>query len=164
MSNLRARTFTGHILWVGLALALATPLAAQGKGLSASAGHDLTFGALFPGVATTIQPLDAVNAGRFDIRGNKQAEVDIELTLPAALVSGGGAQLPLTFGPADGSYSQTPNANGATLFDPRVPLVTRLGNSGRVYVYLGGTATPGGQQKSGAYSATITLTVAYTGN
>lgn len=152
------------VVLLGAALLVASPLTAQGGGLTAAASHDLTFGALFPGVPASVSPLDVVNAGRFDVRGVKQTEVQIELTLPPALVSASGTQLPLSFGPSDGAYSQTPNSKATATFDPRVALVTRLSNSGRVYVYLGGTVTPTPQQSSGSYAATITLTVAYTGN
>lgn len=129
-----------------------------------SGTNDLNFGPVIPGIATQILRTDAANAGRFELRGTRSAEVQITLTLPAAMTAGGGRTMPLTFGPNDGGYDTRNALRNAPAFDPRVPLVTRLGNSGKLYVWLGGTVTPSGVQPAGTYSATITLTAAYTGN
>jgi hypothetical protein len=75
----------------------------------------------------------------------------------------GGAQLPLSFGATDGGVGDTETITAASAFDPRVPRVARFGGNGRLYLFLGGTAHPGAGQTAGAYSATVTVTVAYTG-
>ena len=51
----------------------------------------------------------------------------------------------------------------ATGFDPRLPRVAQFSDNGRLYLFLGGTAHPGVGQTAGAYTATVTVTVAYTG-
>jgi len=94
--------------------------------------------------------------------GERGVEVQIDLTLPSAMISGG-AQLPLQFGANDGGYSSVPIVLVSQVFDPRLPLTTVITRR-RLYVFLGGTALPGAQQAPGVYSATITLTAAYTGN
>jgi hypothetical protein len=137
---------------------------AQGRPLNASGRQNLNFGPLLPGTRTTVSRLDAANAGQFEVRGQRLTEVEIQLTLPAALVSLLGATLPLDFGPADGGISNTPAVGTSQAFDPRVPVRWVLSNSGRAYVYLGGSAVPAPSQAGGAYTASVVLTVAYTGN
>jgi hypothetical protein len=128
------------------------------------ARHNLTFGAVLPGVRTTVSRLDAANAGQFEIRGRRRLEVEIRLTLPVALVSLSGATLPLQFGPGDGGISNTRTMVTSTAFDPRSPVRWRLPNNGRAWVFLGGSAVPAPNQPGGRYGATVVLTVAYTGN
>ena len=151
-----------------LALGVATILgpgtvAAQGRPLSARGQQDLQFGPLLPGVPITVSRLDAANAGQFEIRGRRNTEVQVELTLPAVMTSGSGATLPLQFSAGDAGYSTDPAIGSSQAFDPRVPLTTVLASNGKLYIFLGGTALPGSQQAAGTYAATITLTVAYTG-
>lgn len=125
--------------------------------------RNLTFGSLLPGVPEPVSPADS-RSGLFLIFGLPRAEVRINFSLPAALIGAGGQNLPLQFGPTDGGFAPTSSGASIVVFDPRVPLVTRLSNIGRLYVRLGGTALPSGQQGAGNYSATITITVAYTGS
>jgi len=134
------------------------------RALTAGGSQNLDFGALISGVPTTILRTDTRSAGRFDLRGDRQAEVRIDLTLPVALTGPGGRTLPLQFGPADGGYNTANNVGSSQAFDPQAPLIARLGNSGRLYIWLGGTALPAVNQVSGTYTATVTLTAAYTGN
>lgn len=148
-----------------MALAMSAGAAvAQGRPLSAFGRQDLTFGMLFAGAPVTVSRLDPAASGQFEVRGQRLTEVRIDLTLPLALLSGSGAQLPLQFGAGDGGFSTDAAIASSRAFDPRVPLVTQLANTGRLYIFLGGTALPGSQQAAGIYAATITLTVAYTGN
>jgi hypothetical protein len=51
----------------------------------------------------------------------------------------------------------------AAPFDPRSALVTTLSDNGRLYLFLGGTASPATRQSAGAYAGTVTVTIAYTG-
>lgn len=125
--------------------------------------QDLQFGNVLPGFPTAVSRLDAVNAGKFGIRGANNAEVQVDLTLPASLVSGG-SNLTVQFGPADGGYALRDRINESLPFDPTVPLVTNLSNRGRLFIWLGGTVVPTPVQAPGAYSGTIVLTAAYTGN
>jgi hypothetical protein len=123
----------------------------------------LTFGVIFPGVPTSVPRTDAVRAGSFDVRGTKNLQVRFDFALPAAMTNARGQSLPLVFGASDGGYADTRTIGTATEFDPRVPLLARLGKTGRLYIWLGGTVVPGAQQGTGTYSATVTMTMAYTG-
>jgi hypothetical protein len=159
--------FAGRLAIVVLVLLLGTAHGARAQGgtqLTATGTQDLNFGTIFPGVPEQVLRTDAANAGRFDVRGHPRAEVRITVTLPAALTASGGRTIPLVFGPNDGGSSNLNNALIATAFDPRVPLITTLGTPGRLFVFLGGTLTPGPTATAGTYQATITLTSAYTGN
>ena len=139
-------------------------LCAQGGTLMVTGDQDLQFGTVLPGIATPVSPTDAANAGRFEIRGDRDLELVIQFTLPAALVAPGGAVLPLAFGVTDGKWGARPSVPASQNFDPSVPLVAQLGRSGKLYLRLGGTAQPVPSQVSGDYAASITVTVAYTGN
>lgn len=151
---------------IGIALVLAAleagGLAAQGRPMNVSGQRDLDFGTVIAGVPTTIGRLDAT-AGQFIVRGRRNTEVLIELTLPTALTGATGS-VPLSFGPADGGHGPTSAVTGSQPFDPRVPLTVRLPGNGAYYVWLGGTAQPLPQQRPGTYSAAIVLTASYTGN
>lgn len=139
-------------------------LHAQGGALSVTGDQNLLFGAVLPGLPTPVSPTDAANAGRFEIRGEKNLEVTVQFTLPASLLASDGAVLPLAFGATDGRWGTRPSIGQTQSFDPSIPLVAQLSRSGRLYIRLGGTAQPLTSQTPGDYAATITVTVAYTGN
>lgn len=145
---------------------LPTRVQAQGNGgrpLNALSRQTLDFGTLFTGTATKVSRFDALRAGQFELRGAKGAEVRVDLGLPAALNGPSGAKVPLTFGSGDGGYTRDGTIATAAPFDPRHALVTTLSGNGRLYIFLGGTATPAARQPAGAYAGTVTLTIAYTG-
>jgi hypothetical protein len=131
--------------------------------LDASPRANLQFGNVLPGLPTSVPWSDAANAGAFDLRGTGGAEVRIELALPPALTGTGGASLPLSMGAGDGAYAQQPSLAAVTPFDPRLPLITTLGKSGRLYLRFGGTVRPSPSQRPGPYGSTVTITVSYTG-
>jgi hypothetical protein len=150
-----------------LLLALALPARAvegQARPLTAVGQRQLDFGNLFPGVPATVLRTDALRSAAFEVRGTRFAEVRVDFTLPATLTAPGGRVLTLAFAAGDGGYAQTNAIGAATAFDPRVPLVTRLANTGRLFIWLGGTALPSPTQAAATYTGTITLTSAYTGN
>jgi hypothetical protein len=132
-------------------------------GLSVRGRRDLTFGTVLRGIPTVVDPL-VRSAGRWEIRGESNAEVRIDLILPVALTSVSGADLPLSFGSADGAFDVHPVGKSARVFDPQLPLITAFDKRGRLYVFLGGTALPGAMQPAGEYAATMSLTVSFTGN
>jgi hypothetical protein len=70
-----------------------------------------------------------------------------------------GAQLPLSFGSSDAGYSQSQAIGSQIGFDPKQPFTATLSNNGRGSVFVGGTANPTANQRAGAYTATLTLTV-----
>ncbi len=144
-------------------LLASTPAEAQ-RAFSIRGRTDLTFGTVLRGVPTSIVA-PSPEAGSWAIRGEPQAEVQVVLTLPANLFNETGQTMPVTFSATDGAYSAQPQGSGAQSFDPRLPLIAIIEkNSGRLFVFLGGTATPNATQAAGTYVAPITLTVSYTGN
>jgi hypothetical protein len=154
----------GRTLGIVLVLAAvgAGTLEAQGRPLNVQARRDLDFGTVIPGVPTTVSPLDPA-AGHFIVRGQRDAELLLELVLPVALTGATGA-VPLTFGPADGGHGPLADLGASQPFDPRVPLTVVLPGNGTYYLWLGGTVQPPVQQVPGTYSAQILLTASYTGN
>ncbi len=154
------RTLQAGVLLGALAV---PPAVAQGAPLSVQVRQDLTFGTVIRGVATTVSRFDAANAAQWRVRGVGDTEVRIDITLPNALIAAA-ASLPLQFAGGDGGYSDSNSFTGSLAFDPHLPLIATLPKNGQLYVFLGGTAIPGPQQPIGTYTATITLSVAYTGN
>jgi hypothetical protein len=143
----------------------ATAARAQGaRPLNPSGLQDLGFGLVFPGIPVTVLRTDAAGAGRFDIRGTRNAEVRLDFTLPVAMTAPGGASMPLVFGAGDGGFGTQNDIAAAQAFDPRVPLIARLGGNGRLFIWLGGTVWPSPTQPAAAYSAVVTVTATYTGN
>ena len=154
---------------LAIALALATaasaaPLRAQGRPVAVIGGvRALDFGTLLPGVQSTVLPTDPAKSGQFNITGQKFAEVEVWLTLPAQMTGPAGASIPLSFDPSSAGRSNTGSITDQVAVDPRTRFTLTLSGTGRGFVYLGGTLLPAGQQRAGAYTATITLTAAYTG-
>jgi hypothetical protein len=149
-------------------LLVCAPGWAQGKGnggrpLSAFNRQTLDFGTLFSGAPTKVSRFDALRAGQFELRGAKGSEVRVDLGLPPALSGPRGAKVPLQFTAGDGGYAGDGIIAAAAPFDPRTALVTTLSGNGRLYLFLGGTATPTAKQTAGAYTGTVTVTIAYTG-
>jgi hypothetical protein len=122
--------------------------------------HDLEFPGVLQGIPNIVNVHDASHSALFEIQGQPNASVRVELVLPSALTSSGGALLPVTFGAGDAfaSYTRGDSPLGMT-FDPHTPLVTTLSSSGQIYLRLGGTAQPGRPQNGGIYRAAILLTV-----
>lgn len=136
---------------------------AQGRPLNVIGRQGLTFGTMWSGQPAHVSRADPLRTGQIELRGMRETEVQVTFTLPAALAGPGGAQLPLSFGSGDGGVGTTAVITAATGFDPRLPRVARFSGNGRLYLFLGGTALPGAGQTAGAYTATVTVTVAYTG-
>jgi len=150
------------VLALAASVTLVVQLQAQ-QPITTVGTQDLTFGSVLPGLPTVVDRLDAANSGQYEIRGEGRTEVRVDLTLPATLDSPGGATMPLQFAAGDGGYSVRPSIRSSQAFDPRAPLVVTLSASGRLYIWLGGTVLPAPTQEQGSYSATIVLTVSYTG-
>lgn len=158
-----ARLVLGGLL-AGLVLVPAAR--AQGNGgrpLNAVSRQTLDFGTMFTGTPSKVSRLDALRAGQFELRGAKGSEVRVDLGLPAALNGPRGAKVPLVFAAGDGGYTRDGTIATAAPFDPRSALITTLSGNGRLYIFLGGTATPAARQSAGTYAGTVTLTIAYTG-
>lgn len=148
-----------RICWLMLALLSGVSLHAQGKPLTVTGLRGVTFGAVLPGVPRVIARTDPANSGQFDIRGPNRKQVLLTFILPLRMSGPGGALMPLTFGAGDGGYSQSQAIGSQVGFDPKQPFTATLSNNGRGSVFLGATANPATNQRAGAYTATITLTV-----
>lgn len=162
------------ILWAVAAALLVLPVAvsAQASGnltatanvlqpLSVAGTQPLLFGDVFPGVSSTVSPSDVLNAGRFDVTGEGNAEVDINFVLPATL-DNGSETIPISFGPSSAAWL-TASSVLPLDFDPNVGTTQRL-EASAMTVYIGGTVDPAFGQAAGTYNNTVTMTVAYTGN
>ena len=153
----------GALTGAGLSPVPACGQGNAGRPLSALSRQMLDFGTLFSGTPARISRFDALRAGQFEFRGAKDSEVRIDLGLPPAMTGAGGAKLPLQFAGGDGGYARDGIIATAAPFDPRAPLVTTLSGNGRLYVFLGGTATPAARQSAGTYTGTVIVTIASTG-
>ncbi len=128
--------------------------------------NDLTFGDIFPGIPKTISKTTPGSAAEFFISGTAGSEITIDFTLPTYMNSGGN-NMQMVFHETDCALdsSATPDQTnpGSNNLDPWHTITYRLGSNG-LTVWLGGMVIPKLQQKQGSYSATIVMTVAYTGN
>ncbi|MBI4513032.1 MAG: DUF4402 domain-containing protein [Gemmatimonadetes bacterium] len=158
--GLKAVAFALLVVWA----AAAPPAAQAQRPLQVRPLRDLLFGDVFPGVSKGVSRLDPTNSGHLEVRGEGGREVVFTFTLPAALVAGGGQTLAVSFGTDDGGFAETNVQASSVGFDPRVPYTNRFAANNRAFVWLGGIVLPAGAQTPGPYSATVTLTVAYTGN
>ena len=139
------------------------PLQAQVRVLTVTAVQNLRFGTVLPGVSDHMLRTDATGAGRLDLRGTNNAQVQMVFTLPTTMAGPAGATMPISFGSTDAGFSPSRSIASQTVFDPRAAALGRLSGTGRAAIFLGGTANPGPSQRSGAYTGTITLTASYTG-
>ena len=151
---------------VAATMAQTGPAAAQDRAaaipdrpLVAIARRNLTFGTVFPGIPTSVPSTHPRDAGEFEIQGNAGGAVRVEFLLPTALVTPGGATLPIAFSVTDGSYDFSRGPPRRSPFNPHGPLVATLGPNGKLHVFLGGTVSPVPGQTSGTYVATISVTV-----
>ena len=148
--------------WVVIgAMLLAGPLLAQGKPLTVTGVRGVTFGAVLPGVPRVVLRTDPANSGQFDIKGPKGGPVLLSFVLPLSMTGPSGALMPITFGASDAGYSPTQSIGSQVGFDPRQPTTVTFPSNGNVSVFVGATANPRTNQRAGAYTATITLTVTY---
>ena len=149
----------GPLAVVGLLLG-AGPVRSQAIQVTGSQG--VSVGGMVPGISKAVVRTDALNAARFDIKGGGSGRtVELQFSLPGALTGPGGASVPLSYTAGDAGFSAQQSIGSQTGFDPRVPFIATLSANGRGSVFLGCRASPAANQPSGAYSATLTLSVAY---
>jgi hypothetical protein len=154
------KSFSWLVAAAALLGAVAPPvLGAQGKPLTVTGVRGLAFGAVFPGVPRVVTRTDPANSGQFDIKGSNGSQVLLTFILPLTMTGPVGAQMPLAFGSSDAGYSQSQAIGSQIGFDPKQPFTATLSNNGRGSVFVGGTANPTANQRAGAYTATLTLTV-----
>ena len=128
------------------------------QAMTVTGARTLDFGNVFPGVASTIA-VAAATSGRFDLTGQASANVNVSFTLPTDLNSG--ANL-LPIGSYTGCTNATNTTAGCTAFTPTAgTTATAFSGAGALFVWVGGTVTPGPAQAAGVYNGTVTLTAAY---
>jgi hypothetical protein len=128
--------------------------------LNVTAGNNLEFGNVLPGVPKSVAATDP-GAGTFRITGQSAFEVAMTYTLPTNL-SDGTNDLPI--GTWGGLHNGTNSTAGAVSFAPTGVATADVYGTGDIWVFLGATVTPGVNQPAGTYTGTIQLDVAYTGN
>lgn len=167
----------GLLALVAVAVAWGRPLRAQTSmnssaqvtflALTIQPTQQLQFGAVIPGIPTTIDPQTSPNAGKFEIRGFPFAQFTFDLTLPTQLTTGVWS-MPITFGPTAGCHRNRDQQNLCAYWDPATTLTRRIRfafpPNATAFVWVGGTVSPSPTQFPGVYSAVLTATVAYTGN
>jgi len=139
-------------------LLLGAPLEAQGKPITVTGVRAVTFGAVLPGVPRVVLRTDPANSGQIDIKGSK-GPVLLTFVLPINMTGPAAALMPITFGASDAGFSATQAIGSQVGFDPKQPFTATLPNNGRASVFVGATARPATNQRAGAYTATIILTV-----
>jgi len=128
------------------------------QAMTVTGARTLDFGNVFPGVAKSIA-VAAATSGRFDLTGQASANVNVSFTLPTNLASGVN-NLPI--GTWTGCTNATNTTAGCTVFTPSAATTaTAFSGAGALFVWVGGTVTPGAAQAAGTYNGTVTLTAAY---
>lgn len=128
--------------------------------------NDLVFGSVFPGIPKTITKYTAGSALEIQITGTAGAEITIDFTLPTYMnVSGYNMQMIFTETDCAIDTAATPDQSDPEFddLDPWHTLTYRLGSSGMT-VWLGGAVVPALRQQQGSYTASIVVTVQYTGS
>ena len=99
--------------------------------------------------------------------GNSNAFVTITFTLPATLrniQAVPGVTMPISFGATSARWRRANNdPTGGTAFSPSVGATGRFGPppNPTLYIWIGGTVTPGAAQLPGIYTGTVIDQLAY---
>jgi hypothetical protein len=126
--------------------------------VTVTAGNDLQFGNVTPGVAKTIGIADA-GAGRFDVIKAATQGVTLSFTLPTDLTSGANT---LPIGSWTGGWNTSATPAGATTFTPSAVGTNTAATAGTtISVYVGATVTPAAAQVAGSYTGDVTMSVVY---
>ena len=126
--------------------------------VTVTAGNDLQFGNVTPGVAKTIGIADA-GAGRFDVIKAATQGVTLSFTLPTDLTSGVNT---LPIGSWTGGWNTSATPAGATTFTPSPAGTNTAATAGTtISVYVGATVSPAAAQVAGSYTGDVTMSVVY---
>jgi hypothetical protein len=126
--------------------------------VTVTAGNDLQFANVTPGVAKTIGIADA-GAGRFDVIKAATQGVTLSFTLPTDLTSGAN-NLPI--GSWTGGWNTSATPAGATTFTPSPAGTNTAATAGTtISVYVGATVSPAAAQVAGSYTGDVTMSVVY---
>jgi hypothetical protein len=165
---MRTATILSAVLAAGLSVGAVTAEAQTSATIQATAtvlsaitvtaGTDLAFGNVTPGVNKTVGIADA-GAGRFDIAKAATSGVTLSFTLPTDLTSGANT---LPIGSWTGGWNTTATPAGATAFTPSGAGTNTAVTAGtELHVYVGATVSPPAAQPAGAYSGDVTMSVVY---
>ena len=146
------------ILWLTLAAlpAASRPAAAQ---ITVTPVRDLAFGPVIVGVPTSIAPSHPVRSGQFRVTTLPSTRLRLRFTLPNRLDGPGGATLPIAFNNNDALHvGSAPNSVPET-FNPKATKNVQITTDTTLFLFIGGTVSPAGNQQQGNYAGTITLTV-----
>ena len=169
--------FFGFLILI-LVLSISTPLRGQESGniqatatvlpaLTVTGMNNLRFEVVIPGVDKSVDKATVGFAGAFQLQGHNSAEVSLDFALPPSLLLDSTATMPVDFSNTDASYDDgTGGGQGAPAgnIDPNGPFTLRLGVTGLLDIWLGGSVHPTITQTGGDYAADVTLTAIYTGN
>ena len=151
---------------ISFVLIVAVILATSSFAQNVSLNNDLVFGSVFPGIPKTITKYTAGSACEFQISGTAGDEITIDFTLPTYM-NASGFSMQMIFNETDCAIdtAATPDQSDPEFddLDPWHTLTYRLGSNGMT-VWLGGSVVPALRQQQGSYSASIVITVQYTGN
>lgn len=139
--------------------------------ITVAATQSLEFGNVLQGVPKSIGNNDNDSSAIFTITGDVDAGISLYLILPEYLtVSGGSDRMTITFDATSLSIDTIGTASPSTVvgdfvnINPRaIPGGIDLGSSGTSKVFLGGKVIPSINQKAGAYSGDLVLSVTYDG-
>ena len=140
--------------------------------LSITATQALIFGTVYQGVPKSIAENVTASSGIFTITGQALAGISLYAQMPEYMAtSTGDDRMPVAFSTTDAAYDSTANANPATAsggmltnINPNaIPATTVIGGGGGSHLFLGGRVLPSPNQKAGAYTADIIITVSYIG-
>jgi hypothetical protein len=153
---------------VAVGSATATVLAA----LTVTATQALAFGNVYQAISKTVAN-NSATAAIFTMGGSANAGISIYMELPAYLaLANGSDRMVISFSTTDAIVDTTGGsdptgfvaADGYNNVNPyNLPTSANLSDAGAANVYLGGKVIPTVDQKAGAYSGDIVLTVSYNG-
>ena len=138
-------------------------LATVTQTLSVIGQRDLNFGTVLGGATAEVLHTEP-GSGQFDIAAVSGQEISLLLTqAPTEFVRVGGSETVPVALRAWASEQDIPSTATEYVIDGQPDFVT-LGDGGKLYLWISGTATPAQGALVGTYEAAIELTVAYTGN
>lgn len=149
-----------------------TAIATVAAAMAVTSAQNLLFGTIFQGVAKSIANDVNAASGIFNITGAASSGITISFNLPDYIaLADGSDRMPISFSITDAvvdTNNTTPSGvvggDGWINQDPRnLPAATVIGSGGQTNTYLGGRITPSIDQKAGAYTGAIVLSVAYNG-
>ncbi len=134
--------------------------------------QNLQFGNMFQGVAKSVANNVDAFSGIFNITGAPSAGITISMVLPDYMaLADGSDRMTVAFSPTDATVdtnNTTPSTvgpgDGWQNVNPRsIPATVVVGAGGQTNIYIGGRAIPAVNQKAGAYTGDLIVSVSYDG-